>query len=114
MQGGCGEGARRVQGGGREGARRVQGGCKEGARRVQGGCEEGVSMGRKESGSGQVPLEDIKKKRLKKTSTDLTRSGPKARRIRIRITLDHFGSTLGQVLVYENHLSKIFHFSNGS
>ena len=38
-------------------------------------------MGRKESGSRQVPLEDIKKKRLKKTSTDLTRSEPKARRI---------------------------------
>ena len=71
-------------------------------------------MGRKESGSRQGPLEDIKKKRLKKTSTDLTRSGPKARRIRIRIALDHFGSTLGQVLVYESHLSKIFHFSNGS
>ena len=38
-------------------------GRKEGARRVQGGCEEGVSMCRKESGSRQVPLETIKKKR---------------------------------------------------
>ena len=38
-------------------------GCREGAGRVQGGCKEGVSMGRKESGSRQVPLETIKKKR---------------------------------------------------
>ena len=45
------------------GARRVQGGCREGARRVQGEIKEGVSMGRKESGSRQVPLETIKKKR---------------------------------------------------
>ena len=43
--------------------KQTRGGCKEGARRVQGGCEEGVSMGRKESGSRQVPLETIKKKR---------------------------------------------------
>ena len=70
----------------KEGAGRVQGGCEEGAGRVRGGCKEGVSMGRKESGSRQGPLEDIKKKRLKKTSTDLTRSEPKARRIFIGVT----------------------------
>ena len=35
---------------------------KTNATRVRGGCKEGVSMGRKESGSRQVPLEDIKKK----------------------------------------------------
>ena len=51
----------------KEGARRVQGGCKEGAGRVQGGCKEGVSMGRKESGSRQVPLETptIKEEEIK-------------------------------------------------
>ena len=34
-------------------------GCKEGAGRVQGGCKEGGSMGRKESGRRQVPLETL-------------------------------------------------------
>ena len=33
------------QGGCKEGAGRVQGGCKEGARRVQGGCKEGSRRG---------------------------------------------------------------------
>ena len=83
MQGGCKESPRRVRGGCKENARRVQGGCGEVIKHLEGSLVRHVSKKeeKKKSYNGRWGKGKRKKTRGKEEEVDLTRSGPKARRI---------------------------------